>query len=436
MVQYKCRNTDLEPKTKSSEKALSASVGALKASTESKPASPQPESSESFWMPWENLEKEEKMKELQMSESRCRAPGEDKLLDQYEDILEEDYEVDKDDNPWNQSQDFLEEDYEVDKVDDSPWNQSQDFLEEDYEVDEDDNPWNQSQDFLEEEDCELIDKDKYDEPWNQSEDFLEEEDCELIDDEPWNQSEDFLEEDSDYDLDEDDKPWNQYEGARDLSVKEEDHPLQPHDHGQKPVDEHDNEEVIKRTLEVLERHRPPVSYYRSAKRGIRSAPRRPWREEPPFPSRKKTRRGGRRRCRHKSWDARELTLVDVDELRYSQVSCKETFCCGRPVLQLTEDLMKKKVSLSASFLQLTAYEATDEETNAPIIKCIDNRRLHALKEFANRTGKRVMINVRLFSKDSLREANRIMNNSDDTNGLQVRLRKDKNRNNKRHQPFD
>ena len=52
-------------------------------------------------------------------------------------------------------------------------------------------------------------------------------------------------------------------------------------------------------------------------------------------------------------DKRELSKEKVLELRYSQLSCKETFQCGRSVSQLVLDLLDRKVSLSLPFLRLT-----------------------------------------------------------------------------------
>ena len=119
-------------------------------------------------------------------------------------------------------------------------------------------------------------------------------------------------------------------------------------------------------------------------------------QEPPYPSPQKfgIGRSGkafskRAKSRYaKLDDKRELSKVEVRELRYSQLSCKATFQCGRSVSQLVQDLLDRKVSLFAPFLRLTVFE-----TNEPILRCTDNRRLFALKEYAKRSGKdRVMVN--------------------------------------------
>ena len=115
--------------------------------------------------------------------------------------------------------------------------------------------------------------------------------------------------------------------------------------------------------------------------------------------------------------------IDINDLRYSQLSCKDTFVCGRSVKQLVQDLLDRKVRLSAPFLRLTVFETEDERTNAIIYRCIDNRRLFALKEYARRSGKdRLMVNVELISLHTLMQVQRYIHNSDDTDGLDVRLR--------------
>ena len=205
-------------------------------------------------------------------------------------------------------------------------------------------------------------------------------------------------------------------------------------------EEDDNEELIKRTREVLQRHRGLSPVHRSGKRGRSPLP-----QEPHYPPPKKFRMGRmgrsgkasskRAKARYaKLDDKRELSKVEVRELRYSQLSCKETFQCGRSISQLVQDLLDRKVSLSASFLRLTVFETTDGKTHEPILRCIDNRRLFALKEYAKKSGKdRVMVNVNLFSQNTLTQVQRFIQNSDDTDGRDVRLRK--NRNDKRRQPL-
>lgn len=158
----------------------------------------------------------------------------------------------------------------------------------------------------------------------------------------------------------------------------------------------DNEDLIKKTREVLERHC-------SRRLGESES------------SQHKT---------HAPLDGKtEPMMVDVQELRYSQLTCKETFACGRPLSQLVQDLLRGNVSLNDPFLQLTVYEATDEETNKPILKCVDNRRLWALKDYAKKCGHRVRVKVTFFSRNLLNEAARIWRNSDITPGKDVRLRK-------------
>lgn len=71
--------------------------------------------------------------------------------------------------------------------------------------------------------------------------------------------------------------------------------------------------------------------------------------------------------------------MNVDDLRYSQRGCSECFTCGRSVWQLVRDLERGNVRLSAPFLRLTVFETRDERTEQTVLRCIDNRRLYALK---------------------------------------------------------
>lgn len=94
-------------------------------------------------------------------------------------------------------------------------------------------------------------------------------------------------------------------------------------------------------------------------------------------------------------------------------------------MKLVNDLLARKVSLSAPFLQLTVFETTDERTNETILRCIDNRRLYALKQFAKKSGQDpVMVNIKLFSQETLMQVQQyqqFIQNCDDTNGDAVRL---------------
>ena len=138
------------------------------------------------------------------------------------------------------------------------------------------------------------------------------------------------------------------------------------------------------------------------------------------------RRGRGKKNKVESSEQSFHTRVAVQDLRYSQVSCKETFQCGRSIEQLVHDLLHRKVSLRASFLTLTVFQTIDEETNESILRCIDNRRLWALKEYAKRSGKDpLMVNVSLFSHSTLKQVQRFIHNSDPTDGKDVLLRKNK-----------
>ena len=179
-------------------------------------------------------------------------------------------------------------------------------------------------------------------------------------------------------------------------------------------EEDDNEELIKRTREVLQRHRGKAPAYRSSKR--ERSPRHQ-------PSRRQRGKALSKRAKAKRADKAKYSKVEIAKLRYSQASCKDQFQCGRKMSQLVQALLDKKVRLSAPFLRLTVFETTDPQTKEPILRCIDNRRLCALKEYAKRSGKdRMMVNVELFDNYTLKQVQRFIKNSDDTDGRAVRLR--------------
>ena len=116
-------------------------------------------------------------------------------------------------------------------------------------------------------------------------------------------------------------------------------------------------------------------------------------QEPPYPPPKKLRMGPERaEARYAKLDDKlDDMQSEVRELRHATPSCpvwcKEIFQCGRSVSQLVQDLLDRKVSLSAPFLRLTVFENTDEKTNEPNLRCIDTCRLFALKEYAKKSGK-------------------------------------------------
>lgn len=84
------------------------------------------------------------------------------------------------------------------------------------------------------------------------------------------------------------------------------------------------------------------------------------------------------------------------------------------------------VQVSAPFLRLTVFETTDRKTRQPVLRCIDNRRLFALKEFAGMTGEDdLMVTVNLYSQTTIMEVLRFIQNSDDTPGDHVHLRRQK-----------
>ena len=196
----------------------------------------------------------------------------------------------------------------------------------------------------------------------------------------------------------------------------------------------DNEATIARTKQILQRFcgDAPVHGFchRAGKRG-------------------RTRRGRRNKvnraslkcakARYEKLDDKSdnnanaiLCRVDVEGLRYSQESCKGSFQCGRSVLKLVKSLWEGKVSVSAPFLKLTVFETTDTETHEPILRCIDNRRLYALKAYAKLLDDPVMVDVNLFTNATLMEVQRFIQNSDNTDGRSIRMRKNQD---KLHQPL-
>ena len=172
-------------------------------------------------------------------------------------------------------------------------------------------------------------------------------------------------------------------------------------------EEVDNEEVIKMTRKVLQQHL----------RGVPTAP--------VQHGRKRQRRGhGTRRGRDS-----DLVKLEVGRLRFSQASCKSTFQDGRSVNGLVSDLMRGKIKLTAPFLRLTVFETTDEQTNETVFRCIDNRRLLALKRYAEESGKNhLMVHVKLHNQNALRDFYRFLKNSDNTPGVEVEVRNNKGRN--------
>ena len=124
-------------------------------------------------------------------------------------------------------------------------------------------------------------------------------------------------------------------------------------------------------------------------------------------------------------DQQDVHKIDVRILRYSQESCRETFQSGASVMKLVSELFHGKVSLKEPFLHLSVFEATDPKTREPILKCKDNRRLYALKEYAklcDHDDISRFVYVRYFSRRMVREVQRFKQNSDTTRGLDIRLR--------------
>ena len=223
----------------------------------------------------------------------------------------------------------------------------------------------------------------------------------------WNDSSDWSQWNSWYSKEE----WVQDERYHEKDIVQNSHTCTTH---QNDYDEYeyiveetqdDNEELIKNSMEVLQRHRG------TGKRGRSGHP--------------VMGRSGKASSKHAKARNAKPSRVPVGELRYSQLSCGKRFQCGRSVSQLVAELMVGRVRLSSSFLRLAVFETTDSDNN-PILKCSNNRRLYALKEYARRSGKEVMVNVEFFSQHTLKQVQRFMHNSDKTDGLTVRMRNGRN----------
>ena len=213
-----------------------------------------------------------------------------------------------------------------------------------------------------------------------------------------------------------------------------------------PDSEDEYEEMIRMTKHILQQHRGQVPDRRSHRRS-----------RSPLPQGRSGRALG-------NDDGSEHTQVELRKLRYSQLSCRDTFKCGRSLKELVQDLLDENVSTSEPFLRLTVFETIDELTNKRLLRCIDNRRLYALKEYAmKRRNHHLMVSVRLFrhktlmqvlrfiknrkrkkhvtakekpfSNRTLMHVQRFIQNSDDTDGLQCRLRKSKNKANKKQKKY-
>jgi len=121
--------------------------------------------------------------------------------------------------------------------------------------------------------------------------------------------------------------------------------------------------------------------------------------------------------------------IDVQELRYSQKTCGKKFKCERALEDLVQDLLDNRVALSDPFLRLSVFEERDPKTHEPILRCKDNRRLYALKQYAKKSGGRVMAHVNLFSKQMIDEVKAYIRNSDDTDGRDIVVRQGQKRKN-------
>ena len=207
-------------------------------------------------------------------------------------------------------------------------------------------------------------------------------------------------------------------------------------------EEENHEETIKRTQEVLDRHCSGAGKQWQQQEVLQHH-----HLEAPFlassckrersPPSKTSRRGRRRKAVSERAKARNAKLnddkrgirkMDVRDLRYSQLSCKKSFKCGRSVKALVRDLLSRKVSLSAPFLRLTVFETRDKKTKERMLKCINNRRLLALKQYAVLSGKdKVMVKVNFYNDRTVKDVQRFLWNNDETDGFVVKVRDGKDK---------
>lgn len=165
-------------------------------------------------------------------------------------------------------------------------------------------------------------------------------------------------------------------------------------------DYYDNEELINKTRAILERYLRPRTL--SGEAHHRSGPL-------PPPPKKTVGQSSKasKNAKALKLDEKRKYKTDICHLLFSQESCRETFQRGRSVWELVEALQSGEVSLSAPFLRLTVFETADG------LRCIDNRRLFALKEYAKVCGEdRLMVSINLFSQKTLQEVQRVLQNMD------------------------
>ena len=210
-------------------------------------------------------------------------------------------------------------------------------------------------------------------------------------------------------------------------------------------DDDANQELIRTSREVVRHrsetetglhHRPRPSCCPSLSSSNKRGRTLPLPEEPPKEEcrRRRWKRRGRGKAngRHANDKQTFSTTVNVSDLRYSQESVKQHFCCGRPVASLVQDLVSGNITMSARFLRLAVFETLDEYTDEVILRCIDNRRLFAVKEYSKIIGKDVPVHVRFYNHETISEFYRFMRNSDPTDGRDVRLRKGNDGNGRVH----
>ena len=187
------------------------------------------------------------------------------------------------------------------------------------------------------------------------------------------------------------------------------------------------EELIKTTKKILQQHCSGAVRQHHRGESVLKSLKRPRRHRLKTSRTRRSRKTASKRAKVR--DAKlddKSSSINIEKLRYSQAGCSNVFQCGRTVRELVLDLLSGKVKLSAPFLRLTVFEtteSTDEKTHQRIFRCIDNRRLLALKTYATYSGKaNMMVRVRLHDHHTVHDFERFAQNSDPTAGFHVKVR--------------
>lgn len=106
-------------------------------------------------------------------------------------------------------------------------------------------------------------------------------------------------------------------------------------------------------------------------------------------------------------------LIHVALPGYSQWSCNCRFQDGRPIDSLVEELKSGVLTTEHQNLLLSGYDA-HEPSGRRIVKCINNRRLLALKRFSADHPFPIQVRVRIIPHGEA-----LVRNSDRTDGVDI-----------------